>query len=222
MKTTLKVVCLMVMISVPSGIFCQDVFGNVMHFNGLPVFKGSALELNPFPDRLVLSLGNDAVPCEDASYASSAMRMQSLRSVKGQASGTKVNLSFLGGGVIHNGFQWGGGLEFGVTIIRWIYIGGFASTQFTENVNNSFVGGDLGYNADLGEFAVRPFVNLGACISTGLESGHSNTEFYVGAGLAVTLWLTPKLGVGPDLRYLYIPDHESDYGGMYWAFVILF
>ncbi len=221
MKTTLMVVGLIVTLSVPSVIFCQDGIGNVMQLNAMHVIQGSTLEPASTPNRLFLASCSDPVLREYNSFGLNTMTIQSFRSTKGQASGTKVNLSILGGGVLYESFQWGGGLEFGVTISRWLYIGAFASTQFTENVNNSFVGGDLGYNVDFGNFTLRPFVNLGATIGTGLQSGHSSAAFYLGPALAFTYWLMPNFGIGPDLRFMYLPDHDDSYGGYYMGFVIV-
>ncbi len=201
MRTTPVVACLIVLLSVPSGAISQNMAWNVMHFNGLLLIDENALGQNSF------------VP--------NSMAIQSLRPTKGLTSRTEVNLSFLGGGALYESFQWGGGLEFGVTVSRWLYIGAFASTHFTENFNNSFVGGDLGYSVDFEKFTLRPFVNLGVIISTGLESGHSSTAFYLGPALAFTYWVMPNFGIGPDLRLMYLPDHEDSYGGYYMGFVIL-
>ena len=104
----------------------------------------------------------------------------------------------------------------GVTFGPGVYVGAVVVNHFTEEVNISYAGGEVGYTARIQQLTVQPYV------SSGIVFGGGYSAFYVGPGLAVYVWPVPSFGIGPDLKYAYVPDLADGFGGIYLALAFRF
>ena len=136
----------------------------------------------------------------------------------GPATKVRAQGSFLFGGAIYSGFYLGTGVRFGANIPPGIYVGGVVVNHFVSgtDISISYIGGEIGFGADLQTVSITPYMSFGV----GFGGGQS--AFYVAPAFAITAWITPDIGFGPDLRYAYLPDYSTGFGGIYMALTYRF
>jgi hypothetical protein len=130
----------------------------------------------------------------------------------GEKKGTRFVFTGLLGGVIYDGFFVGAGFRFGVVPIRGLYLGATLVNHFDE-LSASYAGGEIGFNSESDQVSVGIYGSVGS-VFNGFGSG-----MYVAPGLSGVVNVNENLGVGMDIKYIYVTDAEDGAGAVYLGVV---
>lgn len=116
------------------------------------------------------------------------------------------------GGLIYGDFWFSMEARFGVSLVRVLYLGIVVAPAFADEAAVYF-GGEFGFTAHLGRVTLQPYA------SVGIGSVAGSSAFAVGPGVSCTFWLNKNMGVGPDAKYMFVPDVSDGFGLVYLTFV---
>jgi hypothetical protein len=187
----------------------QQQFEDVIHFKNGGIIRGTILEQVPNKTVKIQTREGNILVFDFSQIARITREPVYARTRRQVAHGTHFEFTVLAGGAIYDGFYAGVGVRAGVSLGPGVYLGAVIVNHFTDLVNISYAGGEIGYTARLQSLSVQPYV------SAGVGFGGGEAAFYVGPGLGVYVWPVPQLGIGPDIKYAYVPDLEDGFGGIY-------
>ena len=120
--------------------------------------------------------------------------------------------SLLLGGTFNSAeIYFGLGLRCHYCIYPGLFVGiGFADHYVGTNVFGSgYVGAEFVYEMKRSNVSIQPYVSGGYLYFLGLST------VYIAPAMAVAIWVTPKIGVGADIKYAYAPSYSAGMGFIY-------
>jgi hypothetical protein len=210
MKTCVLCTIVMVVLFVTGGI-AQDERVDVVYLMDGSVIRGTIIEQIPNKSLKIETQDGSVFVIEYSRIQKITKEKPRSSQGTGGSSGTsgssdtKMVTSLLMGGMVYVDFFFATGARIGASIAGIAYAGIVVTTAFSD-VTAVYFGGDLGFNLNVEKITVQPYISLGL----GSVSGRS--AFCLGPGFAFTYWATKEVGIGPDVKYMFVPDAEDSFG----------
>jgi len=207
MKTRLLCTIAMAVLFVAVGI-AQEELIDVVYLKDGSVIRGTIIEQIPNKS-LKIETRDGSIIAVEFSRVEKIVKERAISPSRtgrsSSSSGTHMVSSLLIGGLLYEDFWFATGAKIGVSIAGMAYVGLEATAVFSDETAVYF-GGDLGLNVNIGRFTVQPYVSLG------LGSIAGASAFCLGPGVSFTYWITKDVGIGPDGKYMFVPDIEDNFG----------
>jgi hypothetical protein len=130
---------------------------------------------------------------------------EASRQVRSGTSDTRLMGGVTMGGLLYDGFTFASGARLGAVISGIAYLGIDVTSTFGE-VSAVYFGGDLGFNMNIDKFAAQAYLSIG------LGSVAGSSTLCLGPGVSLLYWVSNNVGIGPDGKYMFVPDFGVNFG----------
>ncbi|MCI0707395.1 MAG: hypothetical protein L0Y80_07935, partial [Ignavibacteriae bacterium] len=145
--------------------FAQDAMEDVVYLKNGGIIRGTIVEQVPGKSvKIKTRDGNVFVYSMDEI---DKMTKEESRQMGMTHPSSSFDFSLVTGGAVYDGFYFGTGVRLGATIDPGFYIGATVVNHFSDEVDVSYLGADLGFNVRADKITFQPYASLGTILGGG-------------------------------------------------------